>query len=248
MNKKHLYLFSITLFLLHSTAVYGQHSGTGAFQNLTNYDKKLYHLGIYVGMSAYDLALATEAKSAGESASGEYLVTTQSKPGINAGLVAELKLHDNITFRLEPGINLVTRELFFANVQNFEQRTRIINSTYVDAPAVFKFTSDRLGNFKPYCTAEYRFSYNLTSQEDQPKDNASEIFRTTTINHMYGFGFGIDIYTPLFKFSPVIKGIFGINNELKDDNPDTPPNWAGVIERVSTKAVVFSIYFEGFWL
>ncbi|HEX5743334.1 MAG TPA: PorT family protein, partial [Flavobacteriaceae bacterium] len=46
-----------------------------------------------------------------------------------------------------------------------------------------------------------------------------------------------------FKFSPSIRGVFAINNELKyDENPDS--KWTGPVDFFGTRGVFINFTFE----
>ena len=56
-------------------------------------------------------------------------------------------------------------------------------------------------------------------------------------------GFGIDFYTEYFKFSPSIRGIFALSNELVPDNDPNSP-WTGNIDAMKTRGVFVNFTFE----
>jgi hypothetical protein len=60
---------------------------------------------------------------------------------------------------------------------------------------------------------------------------------------MYEVGVGIDIYLYFFKFSPSIRGIFALNNEIKyDDDPESP--WTSPVNYMGTRGVFLTFAFE----
>ena len=86
-------------------------------------------------------------------------------------------------------------------------------------------------------------NYNFSSNEDNQDDNAARQFRLKTSNFMYEVGVGIDLYLYFFKFSPSIRGIFAINNEIKyDKDPNSP--WTAPINYLGTRGVFITFAFE----
>jgi hypothetical protein len=84
---------------------------------------------------------------------------------------------------------------------------------------------------------------NLGSNEKAPDDNLSDRFRVKTWTQNYEIGFGIDLYLEYFKFSPSIRGVFGMNDELiRDNDPNSP--WTGNIESMKTRAVFVNFTFH----
>lgn len=55
--------------------------------------------------------------------------------------------------------------------------------------------------------------------------------------NVYGYelGFGIDLYTEYFKFTPSIRGVFALTDELVPDNDPNSP-WTGNIAAMRTRA------------
>ena len=70
-----------------------------------------------------------------------------------------------------------------------------------------------------------------------------QIFRVKRWVQSYEMGFGIDFYTEYFKFSPSIRGVFGLNDELvRDNDPNSP--WTGNIESMKTRGVFINFTFH----
>jgi hypothetical protein len=64
-----------------------------------------------------------------------------------------------------------------------------------------------------------------------------------THNFMYEIGLGIDLYLSFFKFSPSIRGVFALNNELKYDT-DLNSKWTSPIKFMGTRGVFLNFSFE----
>jgi len=61
--------------------------------------------------------------------------------------------------------------------------------------------------------------------------------------YYYEVGFGIDLYLFFFKFSPSIRGVFAINDELKRDvDPNSP--YTGNIDQMSTRGIFINFTFQ----
>jgi hypothetical protein len=56
-------------------------------------------------------------------------------------------------------------------------------------------------------------------------------------------GFGIDFYLEYFKFTPSIRGVFGLTDELVRDN-DPNSIWTGNIETMRTRGLFVNFTFE----
>ena len=227
----------LSLFFL-STSIYSQRNNT-KISNLQNFDQKKLHFGYYVGVNNYnyklDYILNPEKKT---------LVSDQT--GINVGLIGDLKLKKNLNLRFEPGLYTNKSDIVFYDRQNFTKNSdtlRSIKSTYIHLPLLIKYSARRYNNLKPYVLAGLSTSFNLSSNQNSPEDNNNDVFRLKTNTFYYELGFGIDFYLQYFKFSPSIRGVFSLKNELVPDlDPNSP--WTGNIDKMSARAIFINFSFH----
>jgi hypothetical protein len=221
-----------------STSIYSQRNNT-KISNLQNFDQKKLHFGYYVGVNNYnyklDYILNPEKKT---------LVSDQT--GINVGLIGDLKLRKNLNLRFEPGLYTNKSDIVFYDRQNFTKNSdtlRSIKSTYIHLPLLIKYSARRYNNLKPYVLAGLSTSFNLSSNQNSPEDNNNDVFRLKTNTFYYELGFGIDFYLQYFKFSPSIRGVFSLKNELVPDlDPNSP--WTGNIDKMSARAIFINFSFH----
>ena len=142
-------------------------------------------------------------------------------------------------------MNYNTTRVFFDPSDPPEPKdlVRDIKSTYVHFPLLLKVSTKRLNNFKPFIIGGLSAAINLSSNEDNPNDNNSGEFRTKTMMSFYELGFGIDFYFEWFKFSPSLRGVFAINDELIRDNEADSP-WTGSISHMKTRGVFLNFTFQ----
>ncbi|MDP5107300.1 MAG: PorT family protein [Polaribacter sp.] len=232
MNKKVLFF---GFFLLISAAFYAQRERV---ENLPTFDERKLHYGFYLGLNQNDFKLNLR-----NSIFPLADITVEPTTGFNVGLVADFRLHKNLNIRLEPGLVSNSKNIYFNHLDKKQDSVREIGSTYLHVPVIFKFSTDRYKNIRPYVLGGISYNYNFSSNEDNQDDNSSGQFRMTTHNFMYEVGMGIDIYLSYFKFSPSIRGIFAINNEIKyDDDPDS--QWTAPINFMGTRGVFLNFSFE----
>lgn len=171
--------------------------------NNENFDKQQWSWGYYLGFNTYDFKFKYNDEIPGST--GQDL-EIEKAIGFNVGLVGNLRLNNNLDLRLEPGVTFNTRYLTPVYTTDFEE----INATYVHIPLLLKFSADRHNNFKPFVVGGLSTSINLSSNENNPDVDT----RLRTNNYHYEVGLGIDLYLYYFKFSPSIRGVFTINNEM----------------------------------
>ena len=154
-----------------------------------------------------------------------------------------MRLVDHLSARFEPGLIYNKRQLDFPGFVQERSRYREVASTYIYIPVLLKYGSKRWDNFKPYLTAGASMTLNLSANNKSREDNVEGKFRVNPTIFFYELGFGIDLYTPHFRFTPSIRGLFSINNELIHDNDPNSP-WTGNLRSIYTRAVMINLTFE----
>ena len=108
---------------------------------------------------------------------------------------------------------------------------------------LIKFSSKRFGNVRPYLVGGVSRSLNLSGFEDSPDDNESDVFRMKKWTNNYEVGFGVDLYLEYFIFSPSIRGVFSMNDELiRDKDPNS--QWTSNIDAMRTRGVFLNFSFH----
>jgi hypothetical protein len=159
------------------------------------------------------------------------------------GLVGVLRLHEYIELRFEPGLYYASRTLTYSGFIDDRDALREVKATYIDFPLILKFSSLRTGNVRPYLLGGVGTTLNLSSNSKSKDDNSEQRFRVKPWTQNYTLGFGIDLYFEYFKFSPSIRGVFGLSDELiRDEDPNSP--WTGNIESLKTRAVLINFTFH----
>lgn len=211
-------------------------------QNRANHDKKKYRWGYYLGFNSLDYDFNYNAERSLLDPQFQD-IETRKQTSFNVGLIGNLRINDYVDIRLEPGVIFNTRELYFPNVLNENNRLRELQTTAVHIPLLLKLSTKRLNNFKPFIVGGVSTSINLSSNEDNPDDNSSGQFRTKTNIYSYELGFGIDLFLPYFKFTPSIRGIFSFTDELvPDDDPNS--EFTSFIDDMETRGIFINFTFQ----
>ncbi|MDR9456875.1 MAG: porin family protein [Salegentibacter sp.] len=231
--------FLLAFFMLSFSFSHAQLFSGEKIMNNENFDRQRWSWGYFLGLNSYDFKFKYEEYDPSPTTGKDRIVETNM--GFNVGLVGNLRLSNNLDLRLEPGVSFNTRG--FQVTKADPDTYREINSTYVHIPLLLKFSTDRLNNFKPFVVGGVSTSINLSSNENNPDDNYAGQFRMTTNSYYYEIGFGVDLYLYYFKFSPSIRGVFAINDELIRDNTSNSL-YTGNIEKMSTRAVFLNFTFQ----
>lgn len=242
------HLFRIKLFLIGCLVVkltYSQYPEVKErLINLPNFDNKFIHYGYFLGINQYDLKFEYIPSYYSELKYNDIMV--EQKKGFSVGLIGDLRINKYLNIRFEPGLFYNRRKLIFPEYLDFSKESdqiREIKSTFIHLPLLFKISTKRINNFKPFIIGGLSTDFNLSSNEKNIDDNASNVFRTTSQNINYELGLGFDFYLFYFKFSPSLRGIFSMQNEMiPDSNPESP--WTGKINNMFSRGVALIITFE----
>ncbi len=230
--------FVIFFLLLSYTSVHAQWLTKPRVQNDQNFDKKPLSWGYYFGVNSFDYNFDYQEQQED--------IQVERNIGFNVGLIGNLRLSDYFDLRTEPGLVYTQRNLMYAPDPRFEKESdllREVPSTYIYVPLLLKINTKRLNNVRPFISLGVATAINLSSNEENPDDNFSGNFRTTSKPFFYELGIGMDFYLYYFKFTPSIKGVFATGDELvRDDSPNSP--WTGNINQMQSRGVFLNFTFQ----
>ena len=238
---KKAFLCIVSLLLLFSSSIVAQKKDR--IEYLPNFDKKQLHFGYYLGINKKTFKVSYNSFLTDLFVDDDDYLSVEESFGFNIGLVVDYKLHDNINLRFEPGLSSNTKTLTY----KYSNEVRDVPGTYLRMPLLLKFSTNRLDNMRAFVIGGVSYDFNFSSNENNVNDNSQGEFRMKKSNFMYEVGFGVDIYLFYFKFSPSIRGIFAINNEIVPDtnygDPYTGP-YTGPIDYFGTRGVFINFTFE----
>ena len=176
-------------------------------------------------------------------------IQVEKSIGFSVGLIGNLRISDHFDLRLEPGLFITKRFLHYHqnyfNGMSFTDADllREVRSTYIHFPLLLKMSTKRVNNIKPFIVVGLSSSFNLSSNQDNPDDNSVGEFRAKKSVLNYELGFGIDLYLFWFKFTPSIRGVFALNDEMvRDADPNSP--WTSNVESMKTRGLFISFTFQ----
>lgn len=230
----------ILLFSIQAKAQLGKSMFTkDPIINLENFDKQRVYWGYYLGFSSFDFK--TDFK---HNPDPTHNIEVKGHTGFNVGLVGVLRLQEYVELHFEPGLYYASRTINYSEFpDNQRDGVREVKATYIDFPLMLKFSSLRTGNVRPYLIGGLSTTLNLSSNAKSKDGNELQKFRVKQWTQNYTLGFGVDLYFEYFKFSPSIRGVFGLNNEIiPDADPNSP--WTGNIESLKTRAFLINFTFH----
>ena len=209
--------------------------------NIDNIDQKFLSWGYFLGFNQYDFKFEYNQDLKD--------ILVDKTFGFHLVLIGDMRINDYMNLRLEPGVFFTTRNLqydesYFAGTEfNDSDLLREVKSTYIHVPLLLKISTKRINNFKPFIIGGFSTALNLSSNQDNPDDNSAGEFRMKKSTYFYEIGFGIDLYLLYFKFTPSIRGVFAINDEIvRDADPNSP--WTGNVAKMQTRGVFINFTFQ----
>ncbi len=233
---KKIFLILSFLFFLNGYSQFRQNMfSKNPIVNLENWDKQRIYWGFYLGFSSYDFKIDYKNPD-------KDIIATQTT-GFNVGIVGDLRLNESFNLRFEPGLYITQRDLNYTEFTDQQNRLREVKATNIHFPLLLKYSALRTGNIRPFLVGGFSATLNLSSNSKVTDDNAQQVFRVQRITNNAEMGFGIDFYTEYFKFSPSIRGVFGLSDELiRDTDPNSP--WTSNIESLKTRGVFINFTFH----
>ncbi len=169
--------------------------------------------------------------------------------GMGLGLLADLKLTENANLRFTPSLvfsNKTVNYQYTPDVVNSHDRelSALVRASYIDLPLLFKFKSDRKGNYRGYLIGGGKYSINVVSgkrYDDGGSAPVGKLLKTKPAYFSYEGGIGFDLYFDFFKMSPEVRWVQSIGNLLdnRESNMYNHP-----IERLMLRNFQISLFFE----
>ena len=232
-------LFVVLAILFFAQSAKAQLFSNERLANIENFDQKKLSWGYYLGYNSFSYKYKYREDNPDENVD----VQVTAEGGFNVGLIGDVRLSDYFNIRLEPGLSFTTRSLIFPGFEDELDYLREVKSTYIHIPLLLKVSTKRVNNIKPFIIGGFSTSFNLSSNEDHPEDNEQGQFRSISNTLSYELGFGIDIYMFFFKFTPSIRGVFSLSDELVRDQDHNSP-WTGNIESMSSRGFFLNFTFQ----
>jgi len=229
-------IVGLLLALFLSTLGMSQNNPT---DHLPDYDEHFIHYGFLIGFHSshysiqYDDAYATPAFDSLHS------VVPGNSGGFKLGFVVNFHLLDYLDFRVLPTVGFYENDLTY----RFTDQTEIRNlndATIVEIPLLFKYKSQRRGNYAMYLVGGIKPSFEAVGRGEQEENQSRlELLRNQVTLEL---GAGFDIYFPLFKFSPEIRYSFGLRNML---DTRSQSEFNAPLKSVNTHNIGLFVTFEG---
>ena len=164
-------------------------------------------------------------------------ILPKKRPGFKLGFIVNFKLAQFLDVRITPTVSFAEYILEY-NYVGGEQFTELVESTGVEFPVLFKYKSQRRNNLRMYLVGGITPIIEAAGKSSLEEDLTR--LQIEKFNANLELGFGLDMYYPLFKFSPEVRFAYGLVNIL---SPIANDKSAG-IDELRTKTLSFYFHFQ----
>lgn len=221
-------------------------------------DDKVVHFGFSLGVNFMDYSfrnieqpLTGDIKDAQDFPThleNAYIHTRCSYmvPGFSVGFIADVRLCRYLNLRLIPQLHFSDREFTYKYETIDDQGNRVegdetFKSTLLGIPIAIpielKWSAERYGNYRPYCTIGGGVSYNCLEDRKKP-------LIPKRLDYFMEIGAGCDFYFSWFKFCPQIKYQLGFANLAPEHYPNGEPLNSASILHMRSHAICLVFNFE----
>ncbi len=197
-------------------------------------DRKTITYGFSIGIHTSGFQIKYDDAFVGPTFDSIHSIVPIRTPGFSLGFILNMKALQFLDVRVTPKVSFYEYKLKFNFIDGSDLET-VVESTMVEVPLLFKYKSERRGNYRMYLVGGVSGGFEASGKNDL--EDTSKNLNITNTNVTFEAGVGIDIYYPLFKFAPELRYSRGLSNAISgQENTFT----AG-LKRVNTHNV--SIFF-----
>ncbi len=203
-----------------------------------NYDQRWISYGFLLQghTSTYQIKYSDAFVS--DSFDSVFAISPRWSTGFSLGFIVNVKLETYFDLRLTPTVSFHEYKIDYEFIDD-PVDNQLIESTVVELPLLLKYKSARRGNARMYFVGGIKPGFEV-SGKNKSEDFGDEYLITKEFNFSGELGFGVDIYYPLFKFSPEIRFSKGFANLLGDsDNA-----YGAGLDRINTNTVSLILFFQ----
>jgi hypothetical protein len=209
-------------------------------RNNPNYDQRKLSYGFLIGLhsSAYQIKYSDAFVS--QQFDSAYSVEPEWSPGFALGFLVNYRITEFLDLRLTPTVAFYEHKLRYTYIEKAETKTdeQLVESTMVEFPLLLKYKSQRRENLRMFMSGGIKPAIEASGKKDIK--NVTTVLEVKGGNISLDVGLGLDIYYPLFKFSPEIRFSKGLIDLL-----DNRTNKYGVsLDRVNANTITVILLFQ----
>lgn len=217
--------------------LYGQ-GGKGNY-NFKDFQAKPYYFGISIGYNQSSFRIfASDDFILNDSIS---VLNSVNGPGLNLGIITNLKMGQYFDFRCIPAFSFSERNLKYISASDDRvEEIRKIESVFLELPFLLRYKSAPFNDVRIYAVTGFKYTFDVASNSRTRQ--ADNLVKISPTEFAVEFGVGAQLFFPYFIFSPEIKISQGISNALIYDDALIQST---VLEKVLSRTFTLSFHFEG---
>ncbi|ELR70397.1 PorT-related protein [Fulvivirga imtechensis AK7] len=206
--------------------------------NNPNYDDRFLSYGFLIGIHTSSFQLKYSDQFVDRSLDSVYSITPKWSAGFSLGFIVNMRVSDLLDLRATPKVAFYEHALEYQRLDEpiIEE---LVETTIVELPILLKFKSERRGNTRMYFVGGVKPGFEASGKNDVESIGDNNLV-VKEFNTSLDVGFGLDIYYPLFKFSPEVRFSKGIVNILGSENNE----FSAGIDRLNTNTVTLYLLFQ----
>ncbi len=238
--QEYLKLKHLLAILLSFVFAFSANAQMKKIQNRPYIDQRRLHYGFMIGLHTQDLKFINNGFIT-ENGESWFADVASYSPGFSVGVLGELYLTENLALRAIPTLHFGDKIVIFHEQTSKEETRQQIKSTYLSLPIDLKFSAERFNNYRPYIMAGINPTVDLSIKKNS-------VLLLKSADCYLEAGIGCDFYLPYFKLIPELNFCFGLSNLLQstrtDLNDKSLLKYTQSVDKISSRMIVFSLYFE----
>ena len=207
-------------------------------ENLPFYDDQFIHYGFLIGLHTSNYQIKYNETFTQPGQDSVHSIVPSRLPGFKLGFISNFHILQYLDVRASVTFGFYQHELVYRFI-NADPVSILKDPTMVEIPIYLKYKSQRRGNIGVYMLGGINPSFEASAKGDE--ENTTETLETKGFNLAMEIGLGLDMYYPLFKFSPEVKYAYSFTNLLQQDINEYNVGLSSVVAH----NITFAITFEG---
>lgn len=176
--------------------------------NLPNSDNHKLHYGFVIGGHASKFKIKYNNSFVKDNSI--ISIKPVNSGGFSLGFLVNKRLGDYFDLRILPTAGFYENSLDYKYVDSSRDVRKTVEVTYAEFPLLIKYKSERRKNFRMYFIGGIKPSFEVTNKKTEEEEHLN----IEKMNFSIEYGVGMDIYYPMFKFSPELRFSQGIVDML----------------------------------
>jgi hypothetical protein len=236
-NKFYIHFAKVVLLLclLMGGSLHAQ-SFLWARKHNPNYDNRMISYGFLIGIHSSSFQIKYADKMVTNSMATLHSVVPEWRSGFSLGFIVNYRMAEFLDLRLTPTVAFYEHKLTYRYTNNTAQ-DQLVETTMVEFPLLLKYKSERRGNIRAYMIGGFKPGIEASGKKQEESSSKLEV---NNFDLSLEAGLGLDLYFPLFKFSPEIRFSRGIVDRL--DN--TTNEYGEPLKYINTNTVTIYLLFQ----